>query len=238
MIMIEIMTAIDWSSKSKGSKGEEEPSRWWWEGGWWWWWWWSSYVLQREGEFSNVLVIQSNDHVVTAMDKAIGVRCSYDVGNITGETLLHLKYVLPCLFTPVHDIINSEPLQLPIPSESYCSDHHQVNALVQIGFSIQKRSSRCLASGLLSLAPKVNGSLSHSPLTLLFLSLSLSHSRFHSLTHALTNTYSFTHTHVDRHTVRMITIEIRPKTVYCSARKVSVFLLSFVGSLTLVGTFS
>ncbi|XP_054706608.1 uncharacterized protein LOC129216418 [Uloborus diversus] len=41
---------------------------------------------EEEGKFSNVLVIQSNDHVVTAMDKAIGIHCSYDVGNRTEET--------------------------------------------------------------------------------------------------------------------------------------------------------
>ncbi|XP_015913359.1 uncharacterized protein [Parasteatoda tepidariorum] len=42
-------------------------------------------VSEEEGKFSNVLVIQSNDHVVTAMDKAIGIHCSYDVGNKTEE---------------------------------------------------------------------------------------------------------------------------------------------------------
>ncbi|CAN8010562.1 unnamed protein product, partial [Ixodes pacificus] len=39
--------------------------------------------FQTEGHFSNVLVIQSNDQVVTAMDKAIGVSCTFDVGNKT-----------------------------------------------------------------------------------------------------------------------------------------------------------
>lgn len=40
-------------------------------------------ISKTEGHFSNVLVIQSNDHVVTAMDKAIGVSCTFDVGNKT-----------------------------------------------------------------------------------------------------------------------------------------------------------
>ncbi|RWS31259.1 hypothetical protein B4U80_01867 [Leptotrombidium deliense] len=48
-------------------------------------------ITEEEGKFSNVLVIQSNDHVVTAFDKAIGVKCGYDVGNKTGETALHIK---------------------------------------------------------------------------------------------------------------------------------------------------
>lgn len=48
---------------------------------------------QSEGDFSNVLVIQGNDQVVTAFDKAVGVRCSFPVGNKTlrGETSLHIK---------------------------------------------------------------------------------------------------------------------------------------------------
>ncbi|XP_064477427.1 uncharacterized protein LOC135391203 [Ornithodoros turicata] len=41
-------------------------------------------VSKTEGHFANVLVIQSNDQVVTAMDKAIGVSCTFDVGNKTG----------------------------------------------------------------------------------------------------------------------------------------------------------
>lgn len=40
-------------------------------------------VSKAEGHFANVLVIQSNDQVVTAMDKAIGVSCTFDVGNKT-----------------------------------------------------------------------------------------------------------------------------------------------------------
>lgn len=49
-------------------------------------------VLQEEGEFTNILVIQSNDQVVTATDKAIGVRCSFDVGNkTTGYSSLTIK---------------------------------------------------------------------------------------------------------------------------------------------------
>ncbi|XP_042145209.1 uncharacterized protein LOC8025447 [Ixodes scapularis] len=40
-------------------------------------------ISKTEGHFSNVLVIQSNDQVVTAMDKAIGVSCTFDVGNKT-----------------------------------------------------------------------------------------------------------------------------------------------------------
>ncbi|KFM57155.1 hypothetical protein X975_21513, partial [Stegodyphus mimosarum] len=45
---------------------------------------------EEEGKFSNVLVIQSNDHVVTALDKAIGIHCSYDVGNKTEETEINI----------------------------------------------------------------------------------------------------------------------------------------------------
>ncbi|XP_035206202.1 uncharacterized protein LOC118181224 isoform X2 [Stegodyphus dumicola] len=47
-------------------------------------------VSEEEGKFSNVLVIQSNDHVVTALDKAIGIHCSYDVGNKTEETEINI----------------------------------------------------------------------------------------------------------------------------------------------------
>ncbi|XP_055932443.1 uncharacterized protein LOC129962605 [Argiope bruennichi] len=47
-------------------------------------------VSEEEGKFANVLVIQSNDHVVTAMDKAIGIHCSYDVGNKTEEIDLNI----------------------------------------------------------------------------------------------------------------------------------------------------
>ncbi|KAG8201938.1 hypothetical protein JTE90_027414 [Oedothorax gibbosus] len=47
-------------------------------------------VTEEEGKFSNVLVIQSNDHVVTAMDKAIGIHCSYDVGNKTEEVDINI----------------------------------------------------------------------------------------------------------------------------------------------------
>ncbi|XP_067118424.1 uncharacterized protein [Centruroides vittatus] len=43
-------------------------------------------VSEEEGKFTNVVVIQSNDHVVTSMDKAIGVHCSFHVGNQTEET--------------------------------------------------------------------------------------------------------------------------------------------------------
>uniref|UniRef100_T1K7E7 ZP domain-containing protein n=1 Tax=Tetranychus urticae TaxID=32264 RepID=T1K7E7_TETUR len=46
---------------------------------------------ESEGTFINTLIIQSNDHVITSVDKAIGVRCSYDVGNITGETVLNIE---------------------------------------------------------------------------------------------------------------------------------------------------
>ncbi|RWS12322.1 uncharacterized protein B4U79_07607, partial [Dinothrombium tinctorium] len=49
------------------------------------------HLSSEEGKFSNVLVIQSNDRVVTAFDKAIGVKCNYDVGNRTGETALHIN---------------------------------------------------------------------------------------------------------------------------------------------------
>ncbi|XP_074595259.1 uncharacterized protein LOC141850520 [Brevipalpus obovatus] len=48
-------------------------------------------VVENEGTFANILVIQSNDHVMTAFDKAVGVRCTYEVGNITGETILHIN---------------------------------------------------------------------------------------------------------------------------------------------------
>ncbi|XP_013792290.1 uncharacterized protein LOC106476169, partial [Limulus polyphemus] len=47
-------------------------------------------VNEEEGKFSNVLVIQSNDYVVTSQDKAVGVQCSYDVGNKTGETQVNV----------------------------------------------------------------------------------------------------------------------------------------------------
>lgn len=47
-------------------------------------------LLQEEGKFSNVLVIQGNDHVVTATDKAIGVHCSFDVGNKTESTDINI----------------------------------------------------------------------------------------------------------------------------------------------------
>ncbi|GFQ99269.1 uncharacterized protein TNCT_265771 [Trichonephila clavata] len=47
-------------------------------------------TLEEEGKFANVLVIQSNDHVVTAMDKAIGIHCSYDIGNKTEEIDLNI----------------------------------------------------------------------------------------------------------------------------------------------------
>ncbi|GFT19871.1 hypothetical protein TNCV_4993091 [Trichonephila clavipes] len=46
--------------------------------------------IAEEGKFANVLVIQSNDHVVTAMDKAIGIHCSYDIGNKTEEIDLNI----------------------------------------------------------------------------------------------------------------------------------------------------
>ena len=50
---------------------------------------------ESEGDFSTVLVIQGNDQVVTALDKAIGVRCSFPVGNKTlrGETSLRINEI-------------------------------------------------------------------------------------------------------------------------------------------------
>lgn len=49
-------------------------------------------VQESEGEFTNVLVIQAHDAIVTSFDKAIGVKCSFEVGNRTiGQTNLTIK---------------------------------------------------------------------------------------------------------------------------------------------------
>ncbi|KAG1653546.1 hypothetical protein GQR58_025497 [Nymphon striatum] len=45
-------------------------------------------ITEAEGKFSNVIVIQANDRVVTSVDKAVGVHCSYQVGNKTEEATL------------------------------------------------------------------------------------------------------------------------------------------------------
>ena len=55
----------------------------------------SGHLIQSEGEFTNIVVIQGNDQVVTAFDKAVGVKCSFDVGNKTqgllGQTSMRIK---------------------------------------------------------------------------------------------------------------------------------------------------
>lgn len=49
-------------------------------------------VQESEGEFTNVLVIQAHDAIVTSFDKAIGVKCTFEVGNRTvGQTNLTIK---------------------------------------------------------------------------------------------------------------------------------------------------
>ncbi|XP_022249911.1 uncharacterized protein LOC106466227 [Limulus polyphemus] len=52
-------------------------------------------VNQAEGKFSNVLIIQNNDNVVTARDKAVGVQCTFQVGNKTGGTELNISQLNP-----------------------------------------------------------------------------------------------------------------------------------------------
>jgi hypothetical protein len=46
---------------------------------------------QPEADFTNVLVIQANNQVLTSVDKAIGLKCSYNVHNITGEAVLQFR---------------------------------------------------------------------------------------------------------------------------------------------------
>lgn len=41
-----------------------------------------------------MLVIQGNDQVLTHLDKAIGIKCNYDLDSITGEAVLFIKWVL------------------------------------------------------------------------------------------------------------------------------------------------
>ncbi|GAB6033195.1 hypothetical protein CHUAL_012802 [Chamberlinius hualienensis] len=46
---------------------------------------------EAEGKFSNVIVIQNNDLVLTSNDKAIGVHCTYELGNKTEYAVFTIK---------------------------------------------------------------------------------------------------------------------------------------------------
>ena len=50
--------------------------------------------------------------MLTSLDKAIGVKCSYDLDSITGEAVLFIKYVfcVNLIIDNYHHLIENNPL--------------------------------------------------------------------------------------------------------------------------------